>query len=210
MRTLPPGGGRRTASLGAVIPAVDEFVQDDNDEALLDDAGSPLAVTLAPDRLSLSAGISGRRKTIPTPVYRMVGTSAGTAFALAVGDIILSGNALLLENGDDLLLETGDRLLIEDASSPATAVGIASVRGIGAAAAAAQGTSAGIAVASGVMDAGASGDKLLLESGDDILMEDGSFLLLETGGVVVPATALIEAITGQPLLGAGGEYLVGV
>ena len=182
MSTLPPGGGRRTTSLGT---------------------GTTRSGTLA-------SGVGGRRKNIPTPVYTMTGTAAGTSSALAVGETVITGNALLLEIGDDILLETGDRLLIEDGSSPGTALGVATVRAIGAAAAAAQGTSAGVAVASGVMDAGATGDKLLLESGDDILMEDGSFLLLDVGGSVMPAKALIEAITGQPLLGAGGEYLVGV
>lgn len=160
MVALPPGGGRRTSTLGT---------------------GSGRSTSVA-------VGRAGRGKTITNP--SAFGTIFGLAVVTGVGDFELSGNSILLEIGDELLMETGDALLIEDGASTGSAAGSVTTRGVGARLVDAVGTVSGAtATASGTLEEPSVADKILLEIGDDLLMETGEFLLLESG-VVAPPTAI--------------------
>ena len=182
MATLPPGGGRRRASL----------------------------ITGTTRGSTLVIGHSGRTSTIPTPPSAVVGYSQGFATASGVSSFVLSGDAIQLETGDRLLQETGNWLLIEDAASVATATGIATVSGDGGARVDRSGRTEGLATVTGVMeDPGAAGDALLLEDGFSLLQEDGDFILLELGAVP-PSGRLLDVTSLNALLGVNGEYLIGV
>jgi hypothetical protein len=176
--TLPPGGGRRTASLGG---------------------GTSRSRTVV-------IGQAGRNSTIPTPVTQGVGSSYGLATVLGVGSFDAPGNAILLETGDILLLEIGDRLLIEDALTTASAAGVATVSGVGAARVDRSARTEGLATVSGVMEVPGAAANILLENGDDLLMETGDLLLLETG-VVIPPTVLLDT-DGFPIFDTSGEYIL--
>jgi hypothetical protein len=182
MATLPPGGGRRTASLGS---------------------GSSRS-------RSVVIGRPGRGTTILAPVQEGIGSIFAFATVDGYSDFLISGSALLQEIGDSILLETGDRLLIEDAASTGISAGEAfPVRGVGAALADALGTSAGITTVSGVMEEpGPVGDTLLLEIGDDILLENGDLILLETGAV--PPAGIILDTLDQEISDTSGDFILEV
>lgn len=204
MVALPPGGGRRTSTLGT---------------------GSGRSTSVA-------VGLAGRGKTITNP--SVFGTIFGLAVVTGVGDFELVGNSILLEIGDDLLMETGDALLLEDGSSLGAVTGTATIRGVGARLVDAVGTVSGAtATVSGAFEdpnpadnlllengddillenndlllLESNGDNVLLEDGDDLLLEDGSLLLLESG-VVAPPTA-IQDVDGFEILDTDGEYILEV
>lgn len=160
MVALPPGGGRRTSTLGT---------------------GSSRSTSVA-------IGAAGRGKTIATP--SAFGTAFGLAVVVGISDFVLSGNALLQENGDDLLQETGERLLLEDGAVVGTATGGTTVRGIGASFRDAVGSVTGVASVAGVLEEPGLADNILKEDGDDILLETGDFLLKESGTVIPPTAIL--------------------
>jgi len=183
MATLPPGGGRRTASLGS---------------------GSSRS-------RSIAIGQPGRGVTIPTPIQEMDGTAAGRATVDGVSDFLVVGNSILQEDGFRLLQEDGSALSVEDAASFGTVNDISiSVRGIGAALVDAFGTSAGVASVSGVIEApGAGTDNLLQEDGSALLQEDDDLILLETGAVP-PSGRLLDVTSLNALVSVTGDFLIGV
>lgn len=182
MATLPPGGGRRTASLGS---------------------GSSRS-------RSVVVGASGRGVTIPAPIQEGVGVSNAFATAEGYSDFLISGDGLLQEIGDNILLETGELLLLEDAASIGLSECVPTVRGVGAALADTFGASDGVASVSGVMEEpGAAGDTLLQENGDDLLQENSDFILLETGAVP-PSGRLLDVTSLNALVSVTGDYLIGV
>jgi hypothetical protein len=201
---LPPGGGRRTSTLGT---------------------GTGRAT-------SVVVGRAGRGKTITNP--SAFGTAFGLAFVEGVGEFELTGNSILLEIGDQLLMETGDFLLLEDGASAGLAAGDTTIRGIGERLVDAVGTVSGAtATASGAFEEPnltdnlllengdgillenndlllleSNGDNVLLENGDDLLLEDGSLLLLESGAVAPPTA--IKDVDGFEIFDTNGDYILEV
>lgn len=180
MATLPPGGGRRTASLGT---------------------GSSRSRTVV-------TGASGRGVTIPTPITEGVGSVTAFALVTGVSDFDLEGDALLLETGDQILLETSDRLLIEDAASAGSSTGTATVTGVGGANVDRLARTEGFATVTGVMEVPNTADNILLEDGDDLLIETGDFILLEDG-TVTPPSAILDTL-GDPILDTSGDFILEV
>ena len=179
MATLPPGGARRSATLGS---------------------GSSRSTTVVVDR-------GGRDYTIPTPITDITGTILGYALVSGVSDFALSGNALLQENGDALLQEDGFRLLLEDAASTGLSEGTTFVRCTSSWLVDVSGSSAGVATVSGVLETPGGVDNLLLEDGDDLLQENGDFILLETGAVT-PGTAILD-MNNEEITDIDGGFILG-